>query len=88
VGLAAHLGKAGQDLGDRFVHTYLCQSGLAALPALGAYEAFAELRRAMTLWRKRPPGWEDDLERGLGRARARLASSAAAGPAAGQEGNR
>lgn len=80
VGLAAHLGEAGRALGDRFLGAYLGASGLPALPALGAYEVFGELRRAMTLWRKRPPGWEVELQRGLERGRARLAVEAGPEP--------
>ena len=52
------------------------QRGLAALPALPAYEAFSELRRAMTLWRKRPPGLGSRLAARARRGRARLAASA------------
>jgi hypothetical protein len=63
-------------LGERFLAAYLESSGLGALPALPVYEAFAELRRAMTLWRKRPAGWQDGFAHGLQRAAARLAATA------------
>jgi tRNA A-37 threonylcarbamoyl transferase component Bud32 len=78
VGLEAHLGAGGQELSRCFLSAYLRASGLAALPALPAYEAWSELRRAMILWRKRPPGWESDLRRGLARGRTRLAAATSA----------
>jgi aminoglycoside phosphotransferase (APT) family kinase protein len=71
VGLEVHRGAAGHDLGDAFLAAYR-QHGGPALPALHVHEAFCDLRRAMILWRKRPPGWNDDLRRGLARGRARL----------------
>jgi Ser/Thr protein kinase RdoA (MazF antagonist) len=90
VGLEAHLGVAGRQLGQRFLAAYLGSSGLESLPALPAYEAFSELRRAMILWRKRPPGWETDLHRGLRRGCARLTTSDETGASRSQglEGNR
>jgi tRNA A-37 threonylcarbamoyl transferase component Bud32 len=72
VGLEAHLGDAGKELGDRFLGTYLERRGIGALPGLTHYEAFCDLRRALIVWRKRPPNWEADLRRSLERGRARL----------------
>jgi hypothetical protein len=72
VGLVAHLGETGGALADRFLAAYLARRGLAALPTLAHHEAFCELRRALILWRKRPQGWETDLQRTVERGRSRL----------------
>lgn len=70
VGLETHGGKAGAAAGHGFLAAYRESSG-RELPALPAYEAFCDLRRAMIAWRKRPPGWEAEcesmVERGLAR---------------------
>jgi aminoglycoside phosphotransferase (APT) family kinase protein len=71
VGLEVHRGEAGHDLAAAFLAAYRDRGG-PALPALRVHEAFCDLRRAMILWRKRPPGWNDDLRRCLARGRERL----------------
>jgi aminoglycoside phosphotransferase (APT) family kinase protein len=77
VGLEAHLGEAGAVLGDRFLAAYRARSGGPAhLPGLGVYEALGWLRRAVILWRKRPPGWQQDIALVLERGRAKLTGAA------------
>lgn len=79
VGLEAHLGEAGRELAGRFLAAYAARSGgPAEPPGLAVYEAFGWLRRAMILWRKRPPAWQQELGSCLERGRARLDDDATA----------
>src|SRR5262249_2415200 len=71
VGLAAPLVAAGRGRGERFTAASRARGG-AALAALAVHEAFCDLRRAIVLWRKRPPDWERDCRAALERGRARL----------------
>ncbi len=71
VGLQAHVEDGGLALADRFLAAYRAAAG-DPVAGLDVYEAFNWLRRAVMLWRKRPAGWESQLERCLERCSARL----------------
>ena len=68
VGLRVHAGLAGRALAQRFYARYLQRRGIAGLTGLPHYLAFAYLRRAMSLLRKRPLGWEEQAQQMLDRA--------------------
>jgi hypothetical protein len=72
VGLQAHLGPAGPSAAARFLDGYT--AGRPAPAGLALFEAFAWLRRAVIVWRKRPPNWDESLGVCLARGRELLAT--------------
>jgi aminoglycoside phosphotransferase (APT) family kinase protein len=64
-----HAGLAGRELAQRFQARYCRRRGVDALPGLPHYQAFAYLRRAMILFRKRSLGWEEQSWKLIDRAR-------------------
>ena len=72
VGLRVHAGLAGRALSQRFCERYLRRRGIEELPGLPRYSAFAYLRRAMILLRKRPTGWDEQALQMVDRAHSSL----------------